>query len=153
LICAFITSLPPIGRRSDASSSTTHKIGASGRSSAAWRRWRSSIRRLTSAALCDRLAEVGLEPGRQHLAETVPPAQRVGLAHQVQDLLALLVLGHAVEGEQVLDVALLERDLPGLQAADLRLGGPDVVPGLAHRDVLLLAQASQQGTQEYAAHR
>ena len=70
-------------------------------------------------------ADVGLEPGGQHVGVVVPPAVRAGAAGQLAQRLALLLVGHLVEGEQVGDVAVLEADPAGLQPADLGAGRPD----------------------------
>ena len=55
--------------------------------------------------------EVGLQPGRQHVAVAVPPvrARWPARASRMQDL-ALVLVDDAVQGEQVGDVALLEAD-------------------------------------------
>lgn len=51
-----MTSAPPSGRRSAASSTTTHSFGASGRSSTCWRRSRTSTLRWISCSGAPALA-------------------------------------------------------------------------------------------------
>ena len=85
-------------------------------------------------------ADVGLEPGRQHVAVVVPPPVPARGAGQFMQGRALLLVGHLVEGEQVGDVALLEAHPAGLQPAHLRPRGPDHAPRVLQGDAPLLAQ-------------
>src|SRR4029453_3698801 len=68
---------------------------------------------------------VGPEPRRQHVAVVLPPAGRVGLPGQGEEVGHLLGVGDLVEAQQVDDIALLEADLAVLEAVDLPLRGPD----------------------------
>ena len=58
----------------------------------------------------------------------MPPARRVGARGKPAYLLPLRLVGHAVERQQVDDVAVLEAHPAGLQPADLRVGSADDVP-------------------------
>ena len=58
--------------------------------------------------------EVVLEPVGHHIAVVVPPAGRVGLPGQREHGLALGLLDHAVEGEQVGHIAQLETGPPSI---------------------------------------
>jgi hypothetical protein len=61
-----------------------------------------------------------------------------------------LPVGHAVQGEQVRDIARLEPDLAGLHPADLGPGRPDLVASLLRRDVGGLAKAAQLSAEQHA---
>jgi hypothetical protein len=64
--------------------------------------------------------------------------------------LPLVVVGDAVEGEEIGDVAFLEPDPPELHPADLGVGTPDQVAGVVAGDALGLAEPAQLRTQQDA---
>ena len=82
----------------------------------------------------------------------MPPARRVRLAGQPEQRLPLVVVGDAVQGEQVGHVAFLETDPSQLHPADLGVGAPDQVAGVVAGDALGLAKAAQLRTQQDAQH-
>ena len=63
---------------------------------------------------------VHLEPAGQHVGVVVPPARGVGLSDELHECLTFGRIGHAVQGEQIHDVAFLEAHATELEAADLR---------------------------------
>ena len=95
-------------------------------------------------------AQIRLEPLREDVVVLGPPAGRVGLPGQREHARPHLLVGHAVEGEQVLDVPLLEPHPPVLDAADLRPRAADLVPRLVGRDAARLAQAAELVSQHDA---
>ena len=74
-------------------------------------------------------AEEGLEPRGQHVTVGVPPARRVGLPGQGEQVLPFGLVADPVEAEQVRHVALLEAGAAQFEAADLGPRRPDRVPG------------------------
>jgi hypothetical protein len=97
--------------------------------------------------------DIGLEPVRQHVVIPGPPARAVGALGQPQQVPALADIGHAVEGEQVGDVPLLEADPAMLESADLGTGSPDLVTGIFRRDAGRLTQLTELATKQHAEHR
>src|SRR6266516_4396609 len=95
--------------------------------------------------------DVGAEPGGQDVAVVLPPAGLVGLASKSDQARDLDGVAHAVEVEQVHQIALLEADLPVLQPMDLPLRRADRLPGLLPREAPLRAQPSELRTDQYAA--
>lgn len=92
-------------------------------------------------------ADVHLEPARQDVAELVPPAGGAGLVGEPEEVLALLLVHDAVQGEEVGDVTLLVADPAQFQPADLRVRGPDgFARGLA-RDVPGFAKPAKLRTE------
>jgi hypothetical protein len=59
-----------------------------------------------------------------------------------------LLVGHAVQGEQVRDITRFEPDLAGFQPADLRPRRPDLVSSLRRREASSLAKAAKLGTKQ-----
>ena len=94
-------------------------------------------------------AQVGLEPVRQDVAVLGPPALVVGLPGQGQQPGPHLLVGHAVQGEQVGHVADLAADPAVLQAADLGPGGADLVTGLIRGDPGGLAETAQLSAEHH----
>ncbi len=98
-------------------------------------------------------AEVGLEPRGQHVAVGVPPARRVGLPGQGEQVLPFGAVTDPVEAEQVRHVALLEAGPAQLEPADLGPRRPDRVPGAVPGDPRGLAEPAQPRAEEQANHR
>ena len=92
-------------------------------------------------------AEIGLEPPGQQVRVALPPAGRVRLAGQREELVPLGLRDKAVEREQVGDVALLETHAPELEPADLGRRRPDGVAGLLAAHARGLAAAAQLATE------
>ena len=78
-------------------------------------------------------ADEDVEPVGHDVLELLVPRGRVGFLGQLEQLLPLGGVVHAVELEQVGDVAFLEGNAAELHPADLRAGGPDVVAGVVPR--------------------
>src|SRR5260370_40468409 len=78
----------------------------------------------------------------------MPPAGRVGLAHERQERIALPLVVDAVHGEEVDDIAFLETDPPEFHPADLRFRGADAVAGFLPGNSLGLAQPAQLGSEQ-----
>ena len=93
-------------------------------------------------------ADVRLEPVRQQVTEVVPPARVAGLAGQVEQALPVGGIGHAVQGEQVLDVPVLEADPAVLHPADLRMRATDGLRGLLGSDLPGLTESAELGSQD-----
>jgi len=79
-------------------------------------------------------AEVLLEPVGGHVGERRPPAGLVRLPLQRLHLGAQVRIGDGVQGEQVIDVSVLEPDPAVFQPADLRARRADRVRGLIRGD-------------------
>ncbi len=88
-------------------------------------------------------AQVRLEPVGQDVAVLRPPARDVGLPGKRQHPSAHLLIGHAVQGEQVGHVPLLKPHPAVFHPADLGPGGPDLIPSLVVRDACCLTQTVQ----------
>jgi hypothetical protein len=97
--------------------------------------------------------QVGLEPAGQHVAVMLPPPGRVGLLRQRQQRRTFLFVRHAVQRQQVRDIALLEADPAQLHSADLGAGRSDLPAGSVSADVLGLAQPSQLTSEQDAEDR
>src|SRR5262249_6549969 len=97
--------------------------------------------------------DVRLEPGRQYVRVVVPPARGVGPAGQRAQRLAFLIVGHAIESQQVGDIAIFEAHPPGFEPADLRMGRPDYSSRVLKRDPLRLAKRPKLGTKQYPQNR
>src|SRR5271166_121324 len=82
----------------------------------------------------------------------MPPALRVGPAGERPERVALLLVGDAIEGEQVGDVAVLEAHPSGLETAYLRVRRADDLSGLLERDPLRLAQPPELGPEQDAKY-
>src|SRR5699024_3286353 len=95
---------------------------------------------------------VHAEPLRQHVAVLVPPALGIGAGDEPEEGVALLGVIDSVQLEQVVDVALFEADLAEFHAADLGVGGTDLVTGVVTGNALLLAKAPELGPEENTQH-
>ena len=97
-------------------------------------------------------AQVGLEPVGHDVAVLGPPARRVGLPGQPHQPVPDLLVGDAVQRQQVGDVPLLEPDEAVLHPADLGPGSADLVGRLLRRDAGRVAEPVQLDTHEHAGH-
>ena len=97
-------------------------------------------------------AEVRLDPVRQDVRVPLPPARRARLAGQPHQRLALLARADLVQGQQVRDVALLERDPAVLHAADLGMRAADHDRGALGRDARFLPQPAEVTAEHEALH-
>src|SRR5699024_4543779 len=86
-----------------------------------------------------------------HVAVLVPPALGIGAGDEPEEGVALLGVIDSVQLEQVVDVALFEADLAEFHAADLGVGGTDLVTGVVTGNALLLAKAPELGPEEGVA--
>lgn len=94
--------------------------------------------------------KVIFEPAGQDVAAPVPPVRLARLLRDGQDPGPLPLTGHAVQGEQVINVARLEPDVTGFHPADLGPGRPDLVAGLLGRNAGSLAESAQLGAEQQA---
>jgi hypothetical protein len=97
--------------------------------------------------------EVRLEPARQDVAVLSPPVRRVGLPGQRDELRPHVLVVHAVQGQQVAQVAALQPDPAVFQAADLGPGSADLVTGLLGCDPGGLTEAPQLSAEQHAQDR
>ena len=93
-------------------------------------------------------------PGRtgEQVAVVPPPASRVGLIDQHEQAVALRIVAHPVEGEQVGHVAPFEAAPPRLQAADLRVRPADRPSRVYARHPAGFPQLAQPSPQQHSHH-
>src|SRR5205085_6420512 len=91
-------------------------------------------------------------PAWQQIAVVMRPIRCVGLSSQCQQLLTLVVISNAIQGEQSGHVARMEPDPTALHTADLGVRRPDRVTRHLDGNTTGLAQPAQLSTQQNAYH-